>query len=1135
MRVKRFKKWEGISEDAYFAQYRDGSRCDGAPYDAAAALLLRQLRHAPTHRVQLKPMVPGVQPAQNPDAGSPQLQEQLYGTPAAPYLGTIPDTESLELLQKHEATLEEIHRRLSSTGDSICTCTTCGVRSPEVNQLRCPMCAENPGRSAVGIETVPPKYSAGNAMSLHPPPTADPTVAAERVELARLAGEMTTLELALCRLATPLVSIYRLPQGQFGYKGHVIAVANDVRKIAETLPRSVQDAGATIMVGASGSLEKSLADPKFACTFRVRKAKVHRFLELLFKHHKYMKHLYPNGVDQDALHLLPEDGVPKSLSVVVHEDAATSTPPRLSELAVTSSAVKAWLSAGEEDPLSYPLAADAYRVWNDIYSNLLNDHSAVVAAMQGRAINQPRSDMVRIVDIVTYCGVTGVLRRFPEVYEHGLLKSHPRLPLPVKPPPAPPETGKKAPKQSKKDKAAAEARVRAQDDEVNKPWAAVDARFIDEFTRLANTGYSEDRSCVPAGFVPRRTEAERLDAVVGKELGDADRAGMHPGGSADVDFAMPKAGAAINERTQGFITLVYPELFPFGLGCFNEPRPVEVTFREWVPWVLNQDAGQLLKSAALGPPAAAPVAASLTPADQIQQAELADTQITFVSQHVAFKTMRKKIEGTGPGKRFVEYRAATTVREAFAAGASLSDLVTDFTSGVMTISSTSTPAPVVGAGLMRHAQSPLFGYHCMNWHLRDVAHGSAVTFVRKIANSFDDAAISAHLQSCDPADLYKQVMAFTSGLPNTPQYMRAHRKELMHMNDHFGPATIFGTHSAADTHDPHVHRLIVHWAGLAGTVRDPFVLGIEPKEAHARRCKNLADFPTMGAYYWHRKTELWRTLMLTGVLGFAHVWERTEYQFRGSPHGHWLAWHPHAPPTHFLDVIGDAATAFARAEHRAGLTAFDPERAAYYATALLSWDPEAVAAGSDQLSAGAKPELTRLYQHKCHFANVNAAELLESVIRAREASQWYGSMLDASNRLYDAAGEKIYTDAMSATPAPQVDPVELAQKALGLRAGDPVSLEECDVVMQDYAELRTGTCRHDECRASYCLRTKPGTKPPEQYCRFAESMSIRTYPSCEGVVGSPTAPAPTHYYATTAKARDGTDLLHYQVWPCPPC
>ena len=39
--------------------------------------------------------------------------------------------------------------------------------------------------------------------------------------------------------------------------------------------------------------------------------------------------------------------------------------------------------------------------------------------------------------------------------------------------------------------------------------------------------------------------------------------------------------------------MCYPELFPFGLGCFNDPRQTDIDYWKWVDWVIHQDASIL--------------------------------------------------------------------------------------------------------------------------------------------------------------------------------------------------------------------------------------------------------------------------------------------------------------------------------------------------------------------------------------------------------------------------------------------------------------------------------------------------------------------------------------------------------------
>ena len=282
-RYHRIQNWEERNEVARFAAWGDSSRVP--PIQHPVDVGLRELSFGTsTGRVLLQPMVPAVPPATSPDAGADNLEAQLFGIAATPFTGRIGASESMTLLHAHEVKLYDIHEKLFSLGDGIRTCTVCGQRSPEVSPLQCDTCCFNPGRMAAGIETVPAKFSAENCVSLMPPPSDDPVVVAERIELAELMGELTMMERALIRPVTPWISICRLPLGQFAFKGHAIAMVNDVKTIAETLPRRVADSGVTLLVGPAG-LDDALKNPEFVRTYRVRKAKVERTLVLLFRLH----------------------------------------------------------------------------------------------------------------------------------------------------------------------------------------------------------------------------------------------------------------------------------------------------------------------------------------------------------------------------------------------------------------------------------------------------------------------------------------------------------------------------------------------------------------------------------------------------------------------------------------------------------------------------------------------------------------------------------------------------------------------------------------------------------------------------------------------------------------------------------
>ena len=94
----------------------------------------------------------------------------------------------------------------------------------------------------------------------------------------------------------PIMSLYRLPHGQYGYSGHVINLPQDVGSFANTLPRlpSELDVIVVIKEGATESHHD----------FLVRRSVVLRALQWLLANNIY----HNVHIDSDALALLPEDG-----------------------------------------------------------------------------------------------------------------------------------------------------------------------------------------------------------------------------------------------------------------------------------------------------------------------------------------------------------------------------------------------------------------------------------------------------------------------------------------------------------------------------------------------------------------------------------------------------------------------------------------------------------------------------------------------------------------------------------------------------------------------------------------------------------------------------------------------------------
>ena len=556
----------------------------------------------------------------------------------------------------------------------------------------------------------------------------------------------------------------------------------------------------------------------------------------------------------------------------------------------------------------------------------------------------------------------------------------------------------------------------------------------------------------------------------------------------------------------------------------------------------------------LVPPPEQAQPSALSAGEQVENARQGSIPVRFVGS---------KRAGTASARRFDLYSKATTIDGALRAGAKKNDMRYDFENGILVISNAVGPRPNTGAGAMRHMANREFSFHTVNRNFRDISSTHARAFLRQVpgVDPNDAASVGSFLRGSDTSDVSKRLLRFSKTIPGTPQFFHNQRKNLHNMIDELGPPTIFATASAADTHCPHLHKLIVEWAGLAGTSRDPFVIDLTPAEARKRRHDNLVQYPAMASWYWDKKAKLIQDRLLP-ALGMVAYWERTEYQSRGSAHGHALWWHGNPPPDAFLDVITRFANELGREEAKAqvdgGEGSFDEERVLDVANALASCSPAAFEYDGEcpRLDTTGMPIFRPAYASGIGLSISNGrvdAEgraLLEAVHQARLAAMWYARLLDATSALYDDASRTVADMAMANGYPCEVNPCAVN--------GSDAAWKE------DYDEIRCATARHTECRASYCLRQKKGTK--EEYCRFADSLQVRHFGRAKdgnssgdardpgfrggedggGAAGGPygdevrdcpgnvepaeSVRAPTHYFAKLASAKDGSCLLRWQVY-----
>ena len=120
---------------------------------------------------------------------------------------------------------------------------------------------------------------------------------------------LTQVEEMLISSVMPIMSLYHLPHGQFGYSGHIINLPQDVATFVNTLPRTPSQLDVLLVrrQGAAGSHKD----------FRVRRSKVLTALQWLKQHNTYYRDIH---IDEAALAQLPVDDDLTTLPSITLDD-----------------------------------------------------------------------------------------------------------------------------------------------------------------------------------------------------------------------------------------------------------------------------------------------------------------------------------------------------------------------------------------------------------------------------------------------------------------------------------------------------------------------------------------------------------------------------------------------------------------------------------------------------------------------------------------------------------------------------------------------------------------------------------------------------------------------------------------------
>ena len=198
----------------------------------------------------------------------------------------------------------------------------------------------------------------------------------------------------------------------------------------------------------------------------------------------------------------------------------------------------------------------------------------------------------------------------------------------------------------------------------------------------------------------------------------------------------------------------------------------------------------------------------------------------------------------------------------------------------------------------RFARHPRFRYFALNSEMRWRALQTGRVYIKQHPS---DARLSLdELRSmidCGGEQFSKRVMHYASSLRGTKQYWFKQRSRLIAMVDMLGMPTVFFTHSAADNQWPELARLIC----------------TDNPESSSSRCTAVNQNPAIADWLFYERISKFVEAFYVDILGATDYWFRFEWQHRGSPHVHGLAWLPNAPDaekllscdesSQFLDVV----------------------------------------------------------------------------------------------------------------------------------------------------------------------------------------------------------------------------------------
>ncbi|EAQ87096.1 hypothetical protein CHGG_03715 [Chaetomium globosum CBS 148.51] len=138
----------------------------------------------------------------------------------------------------------------------------------------------------------------------------------------------------------------------------------------------------------------------------------------------------------------------------------------------------------------------------------------------------------------------------------------------------------------------------------------------------------------------------------------------------------------------------------------------------------------------------------------------------------------------------------------------------------------------------------------------------------------------------DGKRLLDSIVRWTGSIRGTKAYWGVKLQELLAMAFALKCSSAFITFSAADNHWRSLHQHMPRFEEW---------LAAEELQRMRISAANLRDNPHIAAYQFHRRLQLFTTLVMKQKFNLTELWQRYEWQGRGSPHSHGLYWLLEAP------------------------------------------------------------------------------------------------------------------------------------------------------------------------------------------------------------------------------------------------